>query len=1313
MIISAQAIRDKPLLVKNYKKSQNKLKNNSISIWKLLCHLSAKKEIFLMILGTFGSIISAISGPIMAYNFGGAINTFSEIINIKEIENESEKINYFLHKINIIINRYLILGGILFVSNFLQAFGWQYSAFLQIHKLKQNYFSAIMNQEQTYFDNINSFELVTKVQNQLEQIELGLGDKFGFIIQKIFNILTGIIISFLISWKLSAVTLTVAPLTLFSIIYFTKITKNASNISKKAYEKAGGIAEEMLYNIETVYSFVNFDFEMERFNKNIDKVYKCDEDKAFKVSLSQSLMGLLSYLSFIIAIFFGKKIIIENKINQIKNGLKVGDILVVILNMSAVVWSLIAILPNLKIIIDVTTSAQDYFILIGRKPKIHNNSFPISKNRNEIKGIIEFKNVNFSYDNSQKVLDNFSLKIEEGKKISLVGESGCGKSTVVNLLERIYEIDFSLKKDKEFINDIETIKLKEDNSTNNNHISYSSGDLPLINQKGIFLDGEDINNYDLEFYRSLFGYVQQEPVLFNKSIKDNIIFGREIIIKKLNLNIDNLIKEACDISHVSEFINKLDEGLNYKVGIQGNKLSGGQKQRIAIARAILLNPKIIILDEATSALDYQNELEVQKALDDLKKKNITTFVISHRLNTIINSDIIYCMKDGKIIEQGNHKELFNKNGFYKKLIKDQVDNFGNLIIKNNYTDENSFKKKLNNIRAMAINNSINDERNAKSDVKMSTVSIKKLFDIVKEKNIFIKIGIISSVLLGISMTFSGYYFGLIINSLSQEKIPIINSSTNLFGTIYSINSFFIQILLFLKLYFLSVISSFLTSNLRKIILKKYLQMDLSFYDKIENSPGALLSKLSIDTIQLNSIFQMILGDLFHCFGSLLSGLILSIHYDWRLTMISFCFTPFIITSNLLIAKTRRSGSKSFNKNNIEAGAILSESVLNTKTIFSFNFQKESVKLYMEILNLETKTFIRDSLLFGILMGFGVFCSFANHSALFFFSKKFILNKTLNYNTMNITIQILDLMTRGITNGIRGIFDIKIAKNSFKSIFDLLNLETKIDHTPEGNINKTSPNNIKGKIEFKNVFFRYPINLNKNQEQYINDYKGKYILKNVNFTVEAGKKVALIGHSGCGKSTILKLLERFYDPEKGEILFDGINIKNYNLFDLRKKIGLVNQEPSLFKRSIYENIKYGKLDSNKNDIILSAKNALIDCLLYDNKNNFVFDDLYYYKSKTSGGEKQRISIARAFLKKPNILLLDEPTSSLDKKNEIEINKNMDKLMKGKTCFVATHRIDSIINADVILLFKNGELIEKGTHKELMNIEGEYKKFFSLN
>ena len=1302
-------------LLDKKKEKKGKEKKKSISIWKLLYHLSSKKEMFLMLLGTFGSIISAISGPIMSYNFGGAINDFSDLKNIKEIETNTEQIEAFTNSINNIIKRYLFLGGVLFISNFLQAFGWQYSAFLQIHKLKENYFLVIMSQEQAYFDNNNSFELVTKVQTQLQQIELGLGDKFGFVIQKIFNVITGVTISFLVSWKLSLIVLTVAPVTLFLIFYFTKVLKNASKISKKSYQKAGGIAEEMLYNIQTIYSFVNLEFETERFNKNIDDVFKCDKDKALKAGLSQSIMGLSSYISFTVAIFFGKKIIVDNKIDNIENGLKVGDILVVILSMSTAVWSFRSIAPNFKIIIDAATSSSDYFNLLNRQPKIHFSLFPIKKNKNEIEGRIEFKNITFSYDNT-KVLDDFSLKVEPGQKIALVGESGCGKSTVVNLLERIYELDFYNNNNDTIINDIETNLLNDDLEENKNNSNSAS----KLNS-GIFLDGEEIKNYDLEFYRSLIGYVQQEPVLFNKSVKDNIIFGREDIIKKYNLNMDNLIKEACDLANVSEFINKLDGGLNYKVGIQGSKLSGGQKQRIAIARAVLLRPKIIILDEATSALDYKNEKDVQKALDNLKLRNITTFVISHRLNTIINSDMIYFMKNGKIVEEGTHEELFNQNGLYKKLIINQVDEDGNLIISEEELQENTFEENLKRRRTMVVYSKPYKEI---EHVKMTAFSINRLFGIIHEKKHLIKLGIISSILLGVSITFSGYFYGFTINALSQQNVDDLNSDTNLWGTIYSIDSLFIEIFLFLKLYCLEIISSFLTSNLRKMILKKYLELNVAFFDKIENSPGALLSKLSIDTIQLNSVFQMIVGDLFHSLGSLVSGLILSIYYDWRLTVVSFCFIPFIIISNLLVAKTKRSGRKSYKKNNIEAGGILSESVLNTKTIFAFNFQKKSVKLYMEVLSSETKTFVRDSILLGILMGFGVFCSFANHSALFYFSKKFFLNNTLDYKTMNITIQILNLMTSGISNGIRGIFDIKIAKSSFISIFDLLNTKNEIDHTPNGNKDKKLPNNIEGKIEFKNVYFKYPINLENEKEDKKNKDlildKKRYILKNINFTIQPGQKVALVGFSGSGKSTIIKLLERFYETSKGNILIDGISIQDYNLYELRKKIGLVSQEPILFKRSIYENIKYGKLDAKQNEVFQAAKDASIEYLfsasnLNDNinKNDKNDESIKDTKSKVSGGEKQRISIARAFLKNPKILLLDEPTSALDKKNEIEITKNLDRLMKGRTTFIVTHRLDSIIDADVILVFENGRLIQKGTHNELIKSEGEYKKLFALN
>ena len=1277
-----------------------KPKNKSVSICKLIYHLSGPKEKFLLFLGTIGSIVSAISGPIMSYTFGGAINDFSDIQDLsKDDINYQTKIDEFVTNIKGVYTRYLILGSILFCSNFLQQFSWQYSAFLQIYKLKENYFTLILSQEQAYFDKSNSFELVTKVQTQLEQIELGFGEKFGFVIQKIFTVISGIGLSFIVNWKLSLIVLTVAPVTIFSIFYFTSSLKKSSQITKDAYEKAGGIAEEILYNIQTILSFGNFEFEKNRFNLKINEVFRCDKDKAYKYGISQSLMGLSTYIAFTVAIFYGKKLILDNTSNENGEIFKVGDMLVVILNTNTAVWSFTTIAPNIKIIIDAKNSAFDYFNLLTRQPKIHFSLFPIKKKRDEILGQIEFKNVSFSYeDEDKKILDNFSLKVTPGPKIALVGESGCGKSTVVNLLERIYALDF-FKQEDEISSDNEIIST--DNNPKENESFYEDN-----NTSGIFLDNINIKNYDIEFYRSLIGYVQQEPVLFNKSIRENIIFGREKQIEKLGLDSEKLIEEACELANVDGFLSKLEGKLDYKVGIRGNKLSGGQKQRIAIARAILLRPKILILDEATSALDYINEKEVQAALDNLKFKNITTFVISHRLCTIINSDMIYFMKEGKIVEQGTHKELFVKNGLYTKLIKNQVDEDGNLNI-NEETQENSFNEELTRRRTLVI---YSKGLKRKQSLRGPDFSIKALFRLVQDNKILIFLGVISSIFLGATQTLSGYIFGFAINSLSETNQENMKEDTNLWGSLYLIDAVFIAIFMHFKLYSLDVISSFLTSNLRKNIFKKYLELPMEFFDKVENSPGALLTKLSMDTIQLNSVVQMIIGDLFHSFGSLATGIILALYYDWRLTLISFAFIPFIIGSNLLVSFTKRSGRKSYKNMNVEAGGILSESVLNTKTIFSFNFQKNAVKIYMEILESERKNYVKDSILFGVLTGLGIFLSFANHAALFYFSKNYFIDGTLEYTHMNITIQILILMVSSINNGLRGIFDIKTAKNAFKSIFGLLNIKNELDHTPEGNKDKIKPDKLEGKIEFKNVYFKYPVNLNNDDEEHPLKEKGKYILKNVSFLIKPGQKVALVGFSGSGKSTVIKLLERFYKPEKGNILIDGIDIEDYNLYELRKNIGLVGQEPILFRRNISDNIKYGKLNSDKESILNAAKEASIEYLFNIKDDSDNFEDT---KSMISGGEKQRVSIARAFLKNPKILLLDEPTSALDKKNEIEITNSLDRLMKGRTTFIVTHRLDSIKNADVILVFENGRLVQKGTHEELIKVHGQYKFLFALN
>ena len=413
---------------------------------------------------------------------------------------------------------------------------------------------------------------------------------------------------------------------------------------------------------------------------------------------------------------------------------------------------------------------------------------------------------------------------------------------------------------------------------------------------------------------------------------------------------------------------------------------------------------------------------------------------------------------------------------------------------------------------------------------------------------------------------------------------------------------------------------------RKKILKKYLELHMSFYDITKNSPGALLTKLSIDTMQLNNLVLSIVGSTIQTGFTFILGLGFGCYYEYRLTLIMFCFVPFIAASIVIRRGLIRGSGKKGIKANIEAGGILSECVTNTKTIYSFNFQEAALKMYMGVLEYNKKQFIKDSFLSGLFIGIGQFCIFAGNAAVMAAAKHYILNNEINSEDLFMSMNIVMTSTVGIGNGLAQLGDIKKAMNAFKSIYSTLDTKSLINPFKHFNERKITANNTKGKIEFKNVYFAYPTR----PEQ--------VILKNISFIIYPGQQVALVGYSGSGKSTIIQLLTRFYDIED-------------------KK-------------------------GNKEEKIGSKEDPV------------------------SGGEKQRLAIARAFLKNPKILLLDEATSALDKDNEKLVQDSLDKLSTNRTSITIAHRLSTIEKCDKIFVLENGRLVEQGTHEQLMKMKNKY-------
>ena len=1289
-----EEIHDDAYFEEEVKKSNLVFDEKNISAFKLYWHLSEKYEVFLLIVGTICSLGAGVAAPLMCYLFGDMANDFSQA-NVDENQvallerlmackdaQEAYALGYatpggedaawsysivytmakemfekFDDNVDDLVRKLLIIGASMFVAFAGQKFFLNYCGMRQLHHLKEKYFAVILRQEQGWFDANNAYEFSTKVQAQFEQIALGLGEKFGVLLQAVSQVICGIIIAFYKSWQLTLVMLAISPLIFICVVLLVILIRKPAIGSRKTYEKAGGAAEEMLYNIKTITSFSNYEFEISRFNKMIGIVHYFDRKKAFVLGATIGAALFFIYLTFFVSTLYTRKLMGEDVWNDNTGApFTLGDSVTVTFSTLVAVLSVGFTAPNLKIIQESAIASSDYFTLYEREPQMDFSQSIEKPPREQILGKIEFKDVEFYYPSDptkRMILKKINITIEPGKKVALVGESGCGKSTTVNLIERLYEA--------------------------------TGGE--------VLIDGINIKNYDLPYLRSCIGYVQQEPVLFNKPIRDNVIFGRDDLIKQLG-DPETLVQKAIEDAYAAEFVNETKEGLDYVVGIKGGKLSGGQKQRVAIARAIVCDPKILILDEATSALDLKSEKEVQRALDHISEKNVTTVIIAHRLSTIKNADLIYAIRDGEVLEVGTHQELLAKGGYYYGLVKSQVG------------QEEDEKKdatidKVETIKTLAKHQSRTNYRDVQRAhdqlVEKEGVSHGEMFKLLRNNKCDLALGIIGSLGAGgitpltgyvLSRAFtcvaSGHYHGIWHESLTWCFI---------FLAVTFLNGFFI----FLKLCKLETLGSAITCNMKKEVVEKYLSLHVAYFDIDDNSPGALLTKLSIDTTQLNSIILTLVGDVLTSVGNVITGLTIGFIYDWRLTLISICFIPFIVTA-FIIAKdsVRAVTKKKDNRTDIEAGAMLSECVINTKTIFSFNFQQPAVDMYLGLLLDETTQYIKDSLWKGFFLGFGAFATYACNATIFYSAKEFILKFSLSFDDFMYAACSLFMMVAGLSVGLNGISDYPKAKRAFISVFKTMRTQSLIPPFLRDNQGKIEPENMQGKIEFRNVTFAYPTKPEID------------VLKGVSFVIYPGQSAGMVGYSGCGKSTIIQLIERFYEVEdgNGEILIDDINIKDYNIYSLRKRIGLVSQEPVLFKRSVFENINYGRLDASKDEVFNAAKRAVIEKFFNDKEMGTKEDPV-------SGGEKQRLAIARAFLKDPIILLLDEATSALDKESEKSVQQSIDILQKGRTSIAVAHRLSTIQNSSIILVMEAGKLVEQGTHQELLALGKKYANLYKYS
>ena len=485
------------------------------------------------------------------------------------------------------------------------------------------------------------------------------------------------------------------------------------------------------------------------------------------------------------------------------------------------------------------------------------------------------------------------------------------------------------------------------------------------------------------------------------------------------------------------------------------------------------------------------------------------------------------------------------------------------------------------------------------------------------------------------------------------------------------------------------------ANLRLSLYTNLVKLPMTFFS--QKRVGELNSRISADITQIQDTLTSTIAEFLRQFILIIGGVILLATESFKLTLLMLAVVPLVAVAAVIFGRFIRKYSKQVQDQVAESQVIVEETMQGISIVKAFANEWYEVARYKGKISEVVKLAIKGGKYRGYFASFIIFCLFGAIVAVVWYGVRLSIAGEMSVGQL-ISFVLYSTFVGASFGGIAELYaQIQKAIGATERVFELL------EETPEkisANQNGAPLEKIKGNVAFKNVAFSYP------------SRKEVQVLKNVNFTAKFGQKIAIVGPSGAGKSTISSLLLRFYDIESGEITVDGKNIYDYDLENLRGNMSIVPQDVILFGGTIKENIAYGKPDATHEEIMLAAKQA--------NALNFVegfpekFETVVGERGvKLSGGQRQRIAIARALLKNPSILILDEATSSLDSESEKLVQEALEVLMEGRTSIIIAHRLSTIRNADKILVLDNGEITEQGTHQELINLEnGTYKNLSNL-